>query len=153
MIHHDISRPGSECDAVILLTCQIAEPAAQVTHDDIMSSDHERIIAQADAIARRRMARDGDVGTFDNQFSRQRDQAGNAKDNDAGTLGFTRRSEAARPFVTEISYGDHLTAATSRRRRAKAFSAWKGGNISRSAAAGDSLTKQPGQHERKENIL
>jgi len=153
MIHHDISRPGSECDAVILLAGQIAETAAQVTHDDIMCSDHERVIAQADAIARRRLARDGDVGIFDNQFSRQSDQAGNAKDNDAGTFGFTRGAETARPVVAEICYRDYLAAATSRRRRAKAFSAGKGSKLSRSAGAGDSLTKQSGQHEHNEIIL
>src|SRR6185369_7565554 len=147
MIHYYISRPGSQCDAVIFLACQIAEPAAEVTHDDIIRRDHERVIAEADAIARRRLARDGDVGIFNNQFSRQRDQAGNAKDNDAGTLGFASGAEAARSFVAQICYRDYLTAATSRRRRAKAFSPRKGGNVSRSAGAEDNLTNQPGQDE------
>ena len=65
MVDDYIPGPGSERNAVVFLRRQIAEPASQVTHYYIMRRDHEREVAQTDAISRCGLARNCDVGILD----------------------------------------------------------------------------------------
>ena len=64
-----------QVDAIGLAGRHVAEPAAQVTHNDIVRLDAKRRIAHAHAITRRTLAGDGEKRIRDGERALERDGA------------------------------------------------------------------------------
>ena len=58
----------------------VAQPAANEADDDVAGGDLERVVAQADAVAGGRLARDREIPLGNDQLSFQVDGAGDAED-------------------------------------------------------------------------
>src|SRR5690606_9987833 len=80
----------------------------QVANDDVASVDVERSTSQTDAVPGGGLPRDGDVGVVDIEVALQANNPGNAKHNDARTLGGNSFAKAAGATVVEIGDGDDL---------------------------------------------
>src|SRR3954471_10279391 len=95
-----------------------------------MRRNYESEVAQANAIARRSLAGDRNVWVSDYQLLRQRNQTRHTKNYEPRSLRFTSGAKASRAFVVEVCHHHHLAATPARRRCAKTFGAWEGGNFS-----------------------
>jgi len=97
-----------------------------------MADDHvvgaakpERVAAEADAVARRGLPGDREMGPLDQEVRREDDRAGNPENHSA--MSRTHRlAERARTGVVEISDGNHVTPATAHGETPEALGAREG---------------------------
>ena len=97
-----------QADAIGFAGRHIAEPAAQVTHNDIVRLDAKRRIAHAHAVTRRTLAGDGEKRIRDGERALERDGAGDTEEHEARAVSLARRTKTSRPessrFVTKMTF-------------------------------------------------
>src|SRR6478752_7817990 len=118
-----------QADAIGLAGRHVAEPAAQVTHNDVVRLDAKRRIAHAHAITRRTLAGDGEKRIRDGERALERDGAGDTEEHEARAVSIARRTKTSRAGVVQVRNKNDLSAATTGRVRAEAFCAREGGEI------------------------
>ncbi len=110
MIDDDILAAEAR-DRVLLQPVYVAEANAQITNDDIIRSNNERIIASANALAGRGLSGNGAIAVRDAQFGLQRNRAGHAKDNRPRALRGNGCAQTALAAVIQIGDGNYFSAA------------------------------------------
>src|SRR5215213_8510422 len=123
-----------QADAIGFAGGHIAEPAAQVTHNDIVRLDAKRRIAHAHAITRRTLAGHGEKRIRDGERALKRDGAGDAEEHEARAVSLARRTKTSRAGVIQVRNENDLSAATTGRVRAETFCSGEGGDIGREGA-------------------
>ncbi len=121
VVEDRVARTVIEIDAVLLHAGDVAEAAAQVPHNHVMGSDLKRVVAQADAVARRRLAREGEVGIPHDDGLLEGDRPGHPEQHEARTLGVAGGPQAAGSGVVQIRDEDDPAAAPARRGRTESF--------------------------------
>ena len=94
MVDDDVGDRVSPQGVVADLEVAAAEP--QVADDDVVGVDVDALAPDADAVAGGGLAGEGEERVLDVQRAFERDQAGDAEDDDARALGLDGGPEAAR---------------------------------------------------------
>src|SRR5688572_29149671 len=115
--------------AILLLAALIAGTETHIPDDEVRGVEIDLVILDANAIAGRGLAGDGEIGVANLEFRFERDSARNAEDHEARPLGLDGRAKAARPTVIEIRNLDRPPAAPAGSVFAKTFSAGKCGRV------------------------
>ena len=102
---------GVDTQAVVLLLRFRAAADADVSQDHVLRRNPHLIFPETNAIARRGLAGDGDVGVLDHQVAVERDRAGNAEDDDARAGRIAGVAQAAGSGVVEVCDLDDLPPA------------------------------------------
>src|SRR5206468_1440179 len=95
---------AATAEAILLLAFLVARPKSHVPDDHVMRVEVHLVIFDADAIARRRLAGDGQERFAYLEFGFERDGAGQAKHDGARPFRHHRRAEAAWAAVVEIGH-------------------------------------------------
>ncbi len=159
MIENHIVR--ARTDAIKLAPLDVAGPHPQVANDDVRRANHQRSALQADALARRRLGRDRQMGIRNVEIGLERDVSGHAKQDqpwpcrrDRGPQRAGDGPFAARIVIVKRSDQEHLAPATAGGISPRAFGAREGRKqplIERAAESrcGREPNEQHGNDERR----
>src|SRR3954463_7584414 len=111
MIEHAVVRAIPQADAIGFAGRHIAEPAAQVTHNDVVRLDAKCRIAHAHAVRRRTLASDGEKWFQDGERALERDGAGDTEEHEARAVRLARRTKTPRAGVVQVCNENDLSAA------------------------------------------
>ena len=133
MVDHNVIAAAAE--AVLLLPFLIARPEPQVTHDHLRGVEGDLIGLNADAVARRRLARDREKRLANLQLRLERDRPRHAKHHRARPLRQHRRPKTPRSGAVQVSRLEHFSPAAAHRGFAKSLHPGKRRRVVRSQIA------------------
>ena len=102
---------------------------AHVADDDVWGGNHKIPVGHADAVARCRLSRDGDIAVAQFQLRFQVYGTADIEDNGTRTALPTGPPQGAAARVVEVGHVIHLPAPASRHVAAVALGTWKGGSL------------------------
>ena len=134
MVDDDIAvAPSPESIRTVGLTARqglIAHAATDETHNHIVGIEHERMVLQTDAVARRRLSGNGQITFLYFQLALQFDDAAHGKHNGARPLLFHGPAERAfRTVVLQRVHHKHFAPGTTLGVTSGSAGTGKGGNL------------------------
>ena len=114
--------------AVPIVDVLRAAAKTDVTDDDVVGVVDQSLVGDADAVARRGLAGDGDVGRFDEDRHLQVNDAGDVEDDDAWPGGFAGFAQRAWAGVFEAGDDENLPASPAKAESSAALRAGERGD-------------------------
>ncbi len=104
---------SASTDGIRVVAALIAQSHTYVADDDLVSPNVERMALDADAVARSRLPRYGDIGVAYGERTLQFDSARHTKHDGAGAFGLDGRTQASGTIIVEVGNLANDTAAAS----------------------------------------
>ena len=144
----DDATAARDADRIVLHAGLVARAHADVADDDVVGGDDQRLAAQGDPVAGRRLAGEGNVGPADLQRRGEGDGSADIEDDGSGAPGLDRRPQAARARIGQGRDPQDSAAATAGRVAPEPLRARKGRGAIRQVGRGAGGQDRGGDQQR-----